>query len=301
MAERLLEKHNDEKNRKADILGYSLKKFSQLCKHIDGVQPGLYLLGAETNVGKTAMLTNLLLDIADSNDDVRIVYFSMDDPWNVIINRYLGILTSINLNQVQRWQDNYADADKLKKAYDYLMAMSKAGQLYIKDQSEVNTYDQIEAVIREHYDEDLVVFLDGLYNVKVASSGSIREINIERANKLKTLVDTYHIPIICTAELRKKTREDGKNKAPTIHDFMETGKFGYNANVAWLLSSDYNYKEDNEIPVKLNYEKNKLSHYKGYQELTFIRNKGIVKEGNCKVHNMLQNLAPQTLGEEDFC
>ena len=69
---------------------------------------------------------------------------------------------------------------------------------------------------------------------------NIREMNIERANKLKTLVDTYHVPIICTAELRKKTKQEGKDKAPTIHDFMETGKFGYNANVAWLLSSEYN-------------------------------------------------------------
>ena len=297
MADRLLQKYNDERNRISALLGYQLDKFKNLCDNIDGVQPGLYLIGAETNVGKTAMLTNLSLDIVQSNDEVRVVYFSMDDSWNVIVNRFLGILTEIDLNLVQRQLTDDADKKKLKEAYDYLIHLSDEERLVVRDLSEVSNYDQIEAVIREYYDHDeLAVFLDGLYNVEVEASGGIRETNIERANKLKTMVDTYDVPILCTAELRKKTREDGKDKPPTIHDFMETGKFGYNANVAWLLSSNYNNKILDEIPIKLNYEKNKVSHYKGYQELTFIRSKGIVKEGTA----MVQKLANKLGGEIDF-
>ena len=43
-----------------------MKKFKQLAEHISGVQPGFYLLGAETNVGKTAVLSNLCLDILET-------------------------------------------------------------------------------------------------------------------------------------------------------------------------------------------------------------------------------------------
>jgi DNA primase catalytic core len=279
LSDRLLGKYQDEKNRTGNLLGFPLTKFKSLCENIDGVQSGLYLIGAETNVGKTAMLTNVSMDLIESNPDVRVVYFSMDDSWNVIANRLLGILTEIDLNLVQRRQTNDADTIKLKNAYHYLMELADHDRLMIKDLGEVSNYDQIEAIIRELSDDNFAVFLDGLFNVEVSSQGkSIREANIERANKLKTLVDSYNVPIVCTAELRKKTREDGKDKAPTIHDFMETGKFGYNANVAWILSSKYADSGLDKTPVTLKYEKNKLSGFKGGQELTFNRNKGIIKE-----------------------
>jgi len=279
LSDRLMTKYQDEKNRTGKLLGFPLTKFKSLCENIDGVQPGLYLIGAETNVGKTAMLTNVSIDLIESNPDVRVAYFSMDDSWNVIANRLLGILTEIDLNLVQRRQTNDPDTLKLKNAYDYLIDLADHDRLTIKDLGEVSNYDHIEAVIRELSDDNFAVFLDGLYNVEVSSNGkSIREANIERANKLKMLVDTYNVPIVCTAELRKKSREEGKSKASTIHDFMETGKFGYNANVAWILSSKYADVGLDKTPVTLKYEKNKLSHFKGGQELTFIRSKGIIKE-----------------------
>ncbi|MBU0490010.1 MAG: hypothetical protein KKD31_18885, partial [Bacteroidetes bacterium] len=146
LADRLIEKYTLEKNRSSALLGYSLTKFNQLCQHIDGVQPGLYLIGAETNIGKTALLTNVSLDLIESNNDVRVLYFSMDDAWNVIINRFLGILTEIDLNQVQRGQTLPENVRKLKQAYDYLISLSEQDRFIIKDIGEVCNYDQIEAV-----------------------------------------------------------------------------------------------------------------------------------------------------------
>ena len=63
LASHLMEKFEREKNRTADLLGYRLTKFKELCHNIDGLQPGFYFLGAETNVGKTAFTTNLLIDV----------------------------------------------------------------------------------------------------------------------------------------------------------------------------------------------------------------------------------------------
>jgi len=233
------------------------------------------------------------MDLIESNPEVRVLYFSLDDSWSVITNRFLGILTELELNRVQRKQDSEQDSVKIQKAYHTLCDLSDSGRLFIKDLSEVTNFDQVEAVIRELYEDgSLVVFIDGLYNLEVENGeGGIREKNIERANKLKQLVDVYRIPLVCTAELRKKTKEEGVNKKPTVSDIMETGKFGYNANVVWLLSANYQAsKENDEIELELNYEKNKVSHFKGYQPLTFIKNKGIVKEGDPVVNQFIENL-----------
>ena len=79
--------------------------------------------------------------------------------------------------------------------------MSENERLLIKDLGEVNNYDQVEAVIREYHDADkFCVFIDGLYNIEINNNGGIREANIERANKIKMLVDSYRLPLICTAE-----------------------------------------------------------------------------------------------------
>ena len=51
------------------LLGFPLTKFKKLAENIDGVQPGFYLLGAESNVGKTAFMTNLTMDVLDTNLD----------------------------------------------------------------------------------------------------------------------------------------------------------------------------------------------------------------------------------------
>lgn len=292
LAARLRQKHEFESNRTAEFLGYRLNNFPTISRNIDGLQPGLYIIGAETNIGKTAMLTNMALDVIESNPDVNVLYFSLDDNWNVIANRFVGILTGLPLNQLQRKQTLETDALKIKVAYDKLCQLADSGRLHIRDLSEVSDYAQAEAVIRELCDGgNLVVFLDGLYNLEVETNGSIREENIERAKALKSIVDVYQIPIICTAELRKKAKEDGLNKKPTVSDIMETGKFGYNGTVVWLLSTNYKEsKENDEIELILDYGKNKAGGYKGYQPLTFIKDKGIVKEGDPIVNQFINNL-----------
>lgn len=282
LSDRLMGKYELEKNRESALLGYPLTKFKNLCENIDGLQPGLYIIGAETNVGKTALLTNIALDLMDTNPEVRVLYFSLDDSWSVITNRFLGILTGLELNKVQRKQVSAADTIKVQNAYQELARFANDGRLYIKDLSEVTNFNQAEAVVRELYEQgNLAVFIDGLYNLEVeGNGGGIREVNIERANKLKLLVDTYRIPLICTAELRKKTKEEGKDKPPTVSDLMETGKFGYNANVVWLLYPENftDSKGADQFTIKLDYAKNKLSHYKDYQTLIFEKKKGIIRE-----------------------
>ena len=93
----LSDKYDREKLRDADLLGYRLNKFPQIARNIDGVQPGFYLIGADTNIGKTAFATNLFLDVIASNTNVKGIYFSLDDNKNIILNRFLGIESGLTV------------------------------------------------------------------------------------------------------------------------------------------------------------------------------------------------------------
>lgn len=282
LGEYLIAKHQKDENRDPDKpLGYPLTKFKTLEDNIDGIQAGFYIIGAETNTGKTAFMTNLFLDILETNKETKGIYFSLDDSKDIIINRFIAIKTRLNLNQIQKRQANEGDAKNITQAYNVLYNLWKEGRLDIKDIAEVSDIGILEEEIKKQADKGLFVFIDGLYNLDIGGKfGGLREENIDRANKVKALVDTYKIPIITTGELRKKQRGEGKNPKPDIHDLMETGKFAYNANLVLLLYADNieAYKEDAEPMMIMDYAKNKLSYYKGFQKVKFIRAKGIIEE-----------------------
>jgi hypothetical protein len=263
------------------LLGFPLTKFKELAGHVDGLQPGFYLLAAETNVGKTAVLTNMCLDILETNPDVTVMYFSLDDSRKYTAYRFLSIITQLSINDTHKQQTDPVRAKVLMDSRKNLIELVRSERLIVKDTAEINTADQLIAEIQGFKDKGkLVVFIDGLYNLLVGDKfkGSTREDNIERARIVKYLVDTYRIPLITTGELRKKTKEEKKDKEPVIDDLMETGKFAYNANVVWLLYGKADDLKSDEPTLTLEYVKNKLSDYKGIQYLTFKRATGTMNE-----------------------
>jgi len=279
----LEEKYKKDSQRDKDtLLGYKLKKFSRIAKEIDGIQPGLYIIGAETNIGKTAFLTNIFLDLLETNEDLGGIYFSLDDNRDVIIDRFISILTGIEINRAKRKQDNPRDTEKINGAYEKLRELSIKGRLDVKDLSEVNHIDILETEIRDRVKGDFFVAIDGLYNLEVGRAYSgIREENIERAQKVKALVDIYKIPILCTGELRKRQKGESEEKRPTKDDIMETGKFSYNANLIWLIYPEdrESFEQSDSPTLILKYDKNKLSEFRSSHNLEFIKSKGTMREG----------------------
>jgi hypothetical protein len=266
------------------LLGFPLSKFNTLANNIDGIQPGFYFLGAESNVGKTAVLTNLALDVVDSNPDATVLYFSLDDSRIYTAYRCLSILTGFHINNVRKPDVNHTDYHTLQAQRNVLLDYIQNKRLIVKDLSEVNHMDHLMKCVDEFPNhKKLIVFIDGLYNLEVAAGKNegIRVQNIEKANKIKLITDKYRIPLIATGELRKKLKTESKRSKPTMHDLMETGKFAYNANVIWLLylNDPDTINEPYQI-LELEYAKNKLSDFKGIQNLDFTRSTGTIKEIN---------------------
>ncbi len=261
------------------LLGYPLTKFNQLAEHIDGVQPGLYFIGAEPNIGKTALLMNLTLDMIDTNPDVSVIYFSLDDDRTKIAYRLLSILCDLHIKEVRRGTNIAVNRNLITEKRKVLIDLLVSGRLMIPDLVDVNHIEHLQKFLNENNKENLIVCIDGLYNLDIPGKDGIRVENIGRANAVKYIVDKLGIPIFVTGELRKKMKGEGKDKKPTIDDLMESGKYAYNASVVWIL-----YNEDNDDlnfhkPVlNLEYCKNKVSEYKGVQKIVFARNSGIITE-----------------------
>jgi DNA primase len=276
----LKKKFSEESTRVCKYLGHEFGTLTKICDGIDGLQPGFYLLSSETNIGKTACLTNMFIDIIAKNPKVKGIYFSLDDSKEIIINRLLGIMTGLQLNQIQRKQQNQTDHQNLENGYNSLISLYDSNRLDIKDISEVKSISQCEQIIIDNSDRPLFIMIDGLYNLEIKGNSQLREMNIERANRIKAIVDQYRIPIITSGELRKKGTGEKPSGKPTIHDIMETGKLAYNSNVVWLLypKDVEGYSDDDEPILLLEFAKNKLSHFRSKIELKFTRKTSKIEE-----------------------
>jgi replicative DNA helicase len=278
--------------KESNLLGYALtrkdnKDFLPVEKDLDGIQPGLYILGAQTNVGKTSFVANIAFHLIESNPDLRCLYFSLDDSYQILMTRFRAIMgfstPDFSPGHRQEFEEkNIAINDFKKKCSpekeEKETAINMAfvqyfvqKRLEIYDIGDTPTIQDIERIIKKTAkNSKFFVVIDGLYNASInQESFGKREENIERANKFKALVDVYKFPMICTAELRKKNSDK-----ISIDDIMETSKFGYNANLVWLL---YNESEEqnpnNECTfLTLDYAKNKLTNFKGKHRVRYFRN-----------------------------
>jgi replicative DNA helicase len=253
-------------------LGYNLSWLRTIAHNLNGIQPGLYIIAAETNVGKTTFMTNLFIDLLNSNHELQGIYFSFDDNKDVIINRCLAFLTGIDINHIQTPNMLTESMHKILTTVGYgrLTEWADSGRLNIQDMNDIQSFDALHEIIKKMDTSKSVVCIDGVYNLCFYDNSlGIREENILRANKLKWLVDTYKIPLFATAEVRKK---DVKSSLPTHHDIMESSKFAYNAHVIFMLYPGTNSPSECVSKLMLQYEKNKLSAFKGTVPLYFLKN-----------------------------
>ncbi|MBX3009751.1 MAG: PriCT-2 domain-containing protein [Melioribacteraceae bacterium] len=268
----------DRKRLPGTLIGHPLSTFKKIAEYTDGIQPGFYIVAAEANVGKTAFITNLCLDLLDTNPDIQVIYFSLDDSKRSTINRLLSIKTHCSINSLRRKIDDKSLAATVEQGRSELIELAQKDRIQFYDLGDVTKIEEVESIISNNKHPQKVVFIDGVYNLQVESSEGIRVENIKRAQTIKEIVDKNKLPLIATGELRKKSKDDSKDKKPTLHDLNETGKYSYNANVVWLLSFKNADKNEKSIIVELEFAKNKLSDFKGSIDLNFIREKGIIKE-----------------------
>jgi len=290
----------DDKKGKEDrytggLLGYGLNKFKHIESDLDGIQAGLYVIGGDTNIGKTAFLTNLFLDVIETNPKLYGLFFSLDDDLGTILNRLLAIRADIPLNAIKKPNTalDKARKDSRDSAYDYIRGLAN-DRVNVYDSTKIQSFEILEHHIKralvdnKKSGKELIIAIDGLQNLDTGEDEqNIREKNIARANLIKGLVNRYSVPILTTVELRKRAVGQKQDSEPTLNDIMETGKFAYNANYVWLLSLD---DRDNLEQVSLRVGKNKLSESKAGRYLRFNRQTA----GMTETGELIQTRAEET-------
>lgn len=199
-----------------------------------------FVLGGIPSSGKTSYFCHLGWNVTVFNDNVCVLYLTIDDAMSQIYPKFVAIDTGFPIDwvaQPRRWIREPAKMDQLGRSWAKIKLMIQTGRLEVRDTtfgSSVNYLESwIEAKKKEYPDRHVVAFLDNFH--KLTEGGeSIRERFRNASEHLKIISQSGRTTVAMTAELTKGT--DPKN--PTLRDLMETVQLEHDATIAALFHCD---------------------------------------------------------------
>lgn len=274
------EKESWEAKRKGFDTGF--KSFN---KAFDGgLKSGFIVIAGDSNIGKSAMISQLAINISTLNSNAYVMDFSLDDPKPDKLSRIIACRNKIPINAVKS-PENYSQYPyMLLKRLEGINDLRRNTDRYVAYDAKFGTdIEKIEKKILETKDEfdsnkidkQIIVFIDNFHDLTIASHPNWEDKKKFDflAQKISDMSINLDIPIICSAEFRKL---NGTGR-PSSDEIREAVKIKYEAKAIILCHSDvhakgenaqifFNRKEmpDMKCPVfETHFAKNKMGSFKG--------------------------------------
>lgn len=259
--------------------------FESINKAFDGgIKSGFIVIAAESNIGKTAFISQLSTQLVNNNQDVYVMDFSLDDPMPDKLSRIVACENKVPINAVKS-PLNYTEyplmlarriigLNKLRtitdkyRAYDatFTTDIEKIEEEIIRIKVELDSLGS---------NKQIVVMIDNFHDLTSREHPNYQDKQKfdHLAQKCADIAIRYDIPLICSAELRK-TNSNGR---PVLDDIREAVKIKYEAKAVLLCHNDVHSKGEaanvffnrkdkagQKQPVfEVHFAKNKFHSYKG--------------------------------------
>ena len=274
--------------------------FPSIDKAFDGgLHPGFIIIGGASNIGKTAILSQLAWQISTLNNDrAYVMDFSLDDAMADKLSRTAACAGKVIINAIKT-PLNYTQ-------YPLMLIRRKNALIHIRNNvSNYRAYDatfstfiediekEIERMIiyfkSNNIDKQLVVCIDNFHDLNTQSKPNMsdKEKYDFMAQWCADVSIKYDIIMLCTGELKKLNG----NRRPTAEDLRESIKIVYEAKAILLCYNEVHYKGENsniyfmrnnnpfKQPIfEVHFAKNKFNTYKGRVFFEFFPEMALMKE-----------------------
>lgn len=220
--------------------GYKFVRFPMMNKYLEGLDEGLYLFAAESNMGKTSLMTNMLFDLCTNPANKLFgLYFSLDDTKQEVIPRLIAMNQEIPIGvaaKPQRYINMINAEDENSTMYNIYLRKREQGLEQLKDckncfkivdSNDVHSAEEMYTYIKQvqHYvksidpDMNIIVAVDAVDDIHFSNKGNLTttETHVEIARALKDWSTELHIPIFGSRHLKKL----GQNRRPTLDDMKD--------------------------------------------------------------------------------
>jgi len=251
------------------------------------------------NCGKSALLCKIGYELLANNNDVVVIYHTIDDTREQLLPRFVCIAEksrTLTQNMVRNpvyWttlSGRYPQCANIlprrDRGYDRILSLGREGSLIIKDMNDGMSLAFIDNLIMYHQDKNpdkkVVFIFDNLHKSNDFSHFKEERSRFKAISEgVKQIAGRRHIPFLSSVEYTKL----GQGIKPANHNIGETVSFCYDANfIAHVYSEvadipdkytvchrDMDWRgEIASLPrVELNIGKNKITDMKGSIYLDF--------------------------------
>lgn len=288
----------EEESRKTGI-GLIAPNNPILSKKLENIDAGLYLFGAESNVGKTALMTNIIYDICSYEENHAYgLFFTLDDSKKEVIPRIVAMNKSIPIGCISK-PKRYEELIKEDKdnAHIYTEYLTKRTQgleelknmhkhfkiidtekdgksdIVINNSTDIYNYIQKSLIYLKSIDENykLIIAIDSISDIMLPNEPRYNSMTKEEkkstvAKMVKKWTKEFNVAIFASIHLKKLNM----NRRPVLDDLKDSGEFVYEASVVFLLYSDVG---KNKSSAKIYYEDADIEGKRPIIEVDWAKNK----------------------------
>lgn len=264
-----------------------------------GLHPGFVIIAADSNVGKTAFLSQIAWQVSTlNNDKAYVMDFSLDDAMADKLSRVAACSGKVIINAIKT-PLSYTQ-------YPLMLIRRKSALINIRNNiGNYRAYDAtfstfIEDIEKEiermliyfksnNIDKQLVVCIDNFHDLNTQSKPNMsdKEKYDFMAQWCSDVAIKYDIVMLCTGELKKLNG----NRRAQLDDIRESVKIKYEAKAILLCYNEVHYKGENsniyfmrnnnpfKQPIfEIHFAKNKFNTYKGRVFFEFFPEMALMKE-----------------------
>lgn len=181
---------------------------------LGGLQPNLIAIGAMPGVGKSALLTGIVRNLAEAG--VKVGFFSLEDEKRWIANRLFSYFSRVPLQTmlyrpIEPYQMGAAQ-DAMSKVYDI---MSK---VVIDDRQGIECRDVVAMADAMVADGCRVIIVDHLGEIRIKSRERHDLEITEVCSDLRGIAKRHGVPVVLACHLKRNGNED-EQSVPRLTDF----------------------------------------------------------------------------------
>lgn len=213
---------------------------------ITGMEPAQFnLIAARPSMGKTALALQVARNMEAENEDMEILFFSLETTEMNVTQRILSNMTDVNLMKFKQPKEmmTMEDIDKVLSAIE----LYNASNIKIYDDARVTPNTVRAAVSNIPKDKTGVIFIDYIQLMDADTKHrEKRHILEEVSREMKIIAKEMDVTIIALSQLSRAS-DARQDKRPVLSDLRETGQLEQDANiVAFCYRDDYYFRDESE-------------------------------------------------------
>lgn len=211
-----------------------------------GFPPGMVtVIGADTSMGKSTFMLNIIANIANNNQ--KVLFISIEDPAHFVNLRLLSRFSGVDsMKLAQHKELTFEEFQSLEQAQKRILSdnvtiddsTGQTIQRIKRTAMRLKAKGQLDILFLDHIGE-LANHFDA-----TSSTGS-------NAMQLRDLAKDLDIPIVVASQINREIKNQ-KDNVPTLANLKNSSALGEMARVAWLLYRPVKYdskKSPNELQV----------------------------------------------------